>query len=71
VSTAARGPLVVDRVIDVALRAVPSPPLAALNYVAAALHGALEFLHDAEFAGFDLGPLTQGPGPPALAPLVL
>ena len=67
----------VDRVIDGALRAVPSPPLAALNYVAVALHGALEFLHDAaldaapdEFAGFDLGPLPPGPGPPALAPLV-
>jgi hypothetical protein len=67
----------VDRVIDGTLRAAPSPPLAALNYVAVALHGALEFLHDAaldaapnELAGFDLGPLPQGPGPTALAPLV-
>jgi hypothetical protein len=37
----------VDPVIDGALRAVPSRRLAALNYVAVALHGALELLYDA------------------------
>jgi hypothetical protein len=67
----------VDHVVHGALRAVSSPSLAAHIYVAVAFHGALEFFHDAahddaadEFAGFDLGPLTQRPGPPALAPLV-
>ena len=49
----------------------PPPPTAIVNYVAVALHGQLLRLFQSarnfdqhEFAGFDLGPLPPGPGPP-------
>lgn len=59
----------VDNIVDSEWRSSPPPPhLAALNYVADALHNGIEFLHNAaldvapaELVGFDLSSLLPGP----------